>query len=549
MRPPRGPRRISWPWIPLFCAALLLPAPARALTSDEARTTAFRLQSEGMRLYKEGRFREAAEAFRQVININLNNFMAYHYYGLALIAERRYGEAIEPLRIALELQPDYVQAHLALGDAHLKHGDADEARAEYLRALELQPSYAAAHDGLGRTFETIGREDDAEAQYRRAIEINVAFADAYTHLGDLYLRRGRQEDAIELFHRAISIKPDFSAGYTRLGIAYAGRRRHDDAIAAIRKSRGLAPQDPEPYVALAQIYVALGSERRAEAEIQAALALDHDHPGAHLILADLMQAREEFDGAVEALEGLHERGIEDALMRRAVGEALQRARADAERYRTLRQAADAVPAAPGLLAALAAFLSSRGGHRRAADLYERAAAMERSVAPAGDPTAAMRYTFQVGLEALAARQFARCLEAFEEILGAGTTTGTDVTAGAGAATGTDGTTGAAAAPSALAPAARFNLGVAYAALGLDQPAAAAFTTYLEARPADPRAHLYLGNALYRMGKKSEAQASWNAFLEKGGGPEADQVRRLLKSIEPASPAAERHATGSTGGGR
>ena len=143
----------------LLAGSLALPSPSLAIPAADARTTSFRLQSEGMRLFREGKYKDAIEALQQVVNINLNSFMAFYYLGICLNADRRYGEAIEPLKIALDLQPDYVQAHLALGDACLKQGDTGEARAEYLRALELQPGYAPAHDGLGRLFETMGRVD------------------------------------------------------------------------------------------------------------------------------------------------------------------------------------------------------------------------------------------------------------------------------------------------------------------------------------------------------------------------------------------------------
>jgi len=502
------------PALLLVCA--LTPAPARAITAGDARTQSFKLQSEGMRLYKEGKYKEATEAFQRVVNINLNSFMAYYYLGLCLIADRRYGEAIEPLKIALDLQPDYVQAHMALGDACLKQGDAGEARAEYLRVLDLQPNYAAAHDGLGRLFESIGQDDAAEAQYHQALEINVAFADPYTHLGDLYLRRGRLDDAIDLFLKAIAVKPDFASAYTRLGIAYARRHLYDDAIAAARKSQILSPQDPEPYVALARVYLDLESDRRAEAEIQAALALDHDHPGAHLILSDLKRAQEDFGAATEVLQGLYERGIEDAQMRKAVAEALKRVRTDAVGYAALKQAADRTPPDPRDLIALARFLVTQGAHRRAADLLGQAAdllmrtppiAPGGEAAPAPSPeTAAIR--LDEGSELIAGRMLARAVALYEEMLGAEP-----------------------AVPDPLRPVALFNLGVARAALGLDEAAIEAFSSYLAGHPDDARALLYLGNACYRLGRKGEARAAYGAFLEKSGsGAEAAQVRRIMKTL-------------------
>ena len=508
---------MRFPFTPILIVALALPTaapPAFALTAQDARTQSFKLLSEGMRLYKEGKFHEATEAFQRVVHINLNSFLAYYYLGICLIAERRYGESIEPLKTALDLQPDYMQAHMALGDACLKQGDAGEARAEYLRVLDLQPNFAAAYDGLGRLFESTGQDEMAETQYRKALEINMAYADPYTHLGDLFLRRNRLDEAAALFLKAISVKPDFAAAYTRLGLAYARLNRHDDAIAAARKSQALAPQDPEPCVALARIDLSLSSFRRAEADLQQALALDHDHPGAHLLLADLKRAEESFAAAQEVLEGLHERGIEDAQMRRAVAEALKSVKAASARYATLKAAADRTPPEPKDLIALARFLASQGAHQRSADLLERAAAAimgDPATAISGDPAGAAGpepILLEAAGELCAARLFARAGAIYQQILDRA---------------GTDADTRAAA---------RFNLGVARAGLGLDEAAAEAFASFLSEHPGDGPALLYLGNASFRLGRKEDARAAYRAFLETAGaGSETAQVERILKTID------------------
>lgn len=511
------------PALVLACAALGT-TPARGITAPEARTKSFKLQTEGMRLYKEGKYKEATEAFQQVVNLNLNSFMAHYYLGICLIAERRYGESIDPLKIALDLQPDYVQAHLALGDAYLKQGDASEARAEYLRALDLQPNYAAAHDGLGRLFESTGQDDKAEDQYHKALEINVAFADSYTHLGDLYLRRGRLDDAIDLFLKAIAVRPDFSAAYTRLGIAYARLHLYNDAIAATRRSQELSPQDPEPCVELARIYLDLESDRRVEAAIQAALALDRDNAAAHLVLSSLKRKQEDFAAAEEVLQELHERGIEDAQMRKAVADALKKVRDDAPRYAALKQAAGKSPPDARDVVTFARFLAAQGAHRRAADLLEQAATLEVSPADA----AALRLA--EADELLAARLHGRAIAMYEQL----------IAPPAGDATVDGGP---------LRAAAQFNLGVARAALGLDEEAAQAFSAYLAEHPGEPQALLYLGNAYLRLGRKTDARAAYAAFLETpgAGGGEGAHVQKILRTLSEPPQTTGTKASGQTPG--
>ena len=503
------------PAVVLAGALSLVPAPARAIPAGEARTRSFKLQNEGMRLYREGKYREAIEAFDQVVNLNLNSFLAYYYLGVSLVADRRYSDAIEPLKVALDLQPDHIQAHLALGDAYLKLGDASESRAEYLRALDLQANYAPALDGLGRLFESTGRDKEAEEQYRKALEVNVAFADSYTHLGDLFLRQGRLGEGIDLFLKAIAIRPDFSGAYTRLALAYARQGQFDDAIAAARKSQALAPQDPEPYVALARVYLDLENVQRSEAEAQAALAHDHDHPGAHMILSDLKLTQGDFDAAIEILQSLYERGIEDAQMRQAVGQALERARAQAQEFTRLQAAVAETggqPGGPAAAVALARFFAAQGAHRHAAALLEE-------TADALQEEAAAPIRFEAGLELLAARRYPAAITLFERLAG-------DAPPAGGSRDD-------------LRAAALFNLGVGWARLGLPDRAATVFASYLKERPTDARAHLYLANASLRLGRHADARAHYQFFLDRRGpGDDTDEVRTILAALKAGGAAGE-----------
>ena len=521
--PPPLPTRIAGAarFLALVVAAvaLLCPSPAAAITAQDARTESFKLQADGMRLYREGKYPEAIASLQKVVNLHLNSFMAWYYLGVALSAERRYADAIEPLKIALDLQPDHMQAHMALGDALLKLGEVDECRAAYLRALDLQPNYAQAHDGLGRLHESMGREAEAEAEYRKALEINVAFADAYTHLGELFLRQGRLDEATELFGKAIAMKPDFSEAYVRLGVALSRLGRFDDAIAAARKSRSLAPRNPEPILALAKIDLEMQSFRRARAGVDEAMAIDPEFVYSHVMLADLARAQGNLPYAVSILEQRLDRPIDDPRLKRDLQNRLKQARADAKTLAGLEaaqtQAVSATPADPAATVALARFWSGQRNHQRAADLL--LAAVDR-VQAAGGAVEPLRY--EAGLEQYASRRFAEAIATFEEL-----------------ALASDGTP--------LREEARFNLGVAQAGAGLDEDAVATFRDCAARADADPAVRLYLGNALLRLGRPAEAREAYDAYLQRAGNArEAEQVRRLVQQLAgpQAGPAAPAGAT-------
>jgi Flp pilus assembly protein TadD len=480
--------------------------PAAAITAAEARTKAFKLQSEGMKLHREGHYPEAIQALQQAVNLQLNSFMAWYYLGICLAAERRYGEAIEPFKTALDLQPDYIQAHVALGDAHLKLGEIGEARAAYLRALELQQNYAAAHDGMGRLLESTGRDDEAEAAYRKALEINVAYAEAYTHLGEMYLRKGRLDDATNLFLKAITVKPDFSQAYTRLGVALSRLGRFDDAIAASRKSFQLAPRDPEPHIALARIAIELQTLARAQASLDAARALDPDNVYIALVGADLLRARADPGAAVTLLEDRLAHSLDDPRLKRAVVESLDRARGETDLLATLTAAVAGAPDNPNARAALARLYSVLRAHQRAAEEYLAAAARAGQQAAGDPPLDPVALRFDAGLAFLSARRFAEAIATLDDVAQSAADENTRLDA-------------------------LFDSGVARAQAGLDAAAAAAFRDYLARRPADAEAHLYLGNALLRLGRRDEARLEYAAYLEQADpGPDADRVRRLVADL-------------------
>jgi tetratricopeptide (TPR) repeat protein len=302
-------------------------------------------------------------------------------------------------------------------------------------------------------------------------------------------------------------------------------------------------------VALARTYLELESHGRAEAAVEAALAQDHDHAGAHLMLSDLKRAREDFPAAIEVLESLDERGVEDAQMRRQVAAALKRARDDAARHAALLASAGSTPPSAASLVDLARFLSGRGAHRRAAELLDRAAAVLATAAPP-DPAGAERVLFERGVELLEGRHYAEAARLFERLAGdppAAAPIGAPP-AGDPEAPGAA-SNGAPFADARLRAASRFNLGVARAAMGLHAEAHAVFAAYSREHPEDARALLYLGNASYRLGREAEARAAYAAYLDLSPpGSEADRVQRLLRRLErPARaedhPAGERRPPG------
>ena len=481
-------------------------SPVMAGKSADVRTQSFRLLNEGVAAYQRGDFKEAADRLAASVAIALNSYRAYYYLGLALIGDRRYQEAVDALQVALDLDASQVQAHVALGDAYLKLGDIPEATAAYYRALKIRAEYAPALDGIARVAEAQEDEEKALAFYRRAITSNKGFADAYVHLGDLYLREGRLEDAIRLLLEAVTTRPDFAPALNRLALAYNRIGLQNEAVATIRKAIALEPKSADHRATLGVIQLALDLPAGAEVSFREAIALEPGHFAARDGLAEIERRRGNYDASLAQLDALlAEPRLDTPLRKRLVD---HRAAVLVERDRSAALEAAVASGSPSRddLRSLAAILALRGQWERAADL-------ERSSEPAGSAREALGYYL------VRAGRYREAHEVYSEL-----------------------------ARAAMRADLWVNDGVALAGMGASAGAAESFQRALALDPVEPRARLYLGNALLRLGRAGEAADAYKKYVEDHPDGEAvERVRRIMAEIAPGALPPPAPPAGSTSG--
>jgi tetratricopeptide (TPR) repeat protein len=84
-----------------------------------------------------------------------------------------------------------------------------------------------------------------------------------------------------------------------------------------------------------------------------------------------------------------------------------------------------------------------------------------------------------------------------------------------------------------------NAGIALAGLGDEEGAIEAYRRAAALDPSESRANLYIGNAMLRLGRRSEAATAYRAYASVAGGtPVGERVRRILEQIAPPDPKPE-----------
>jgi tetratricopeptide (TPR) repeat protein len=136
----------------------------------------------GVTLLREGRYAEAADAFRAALKRRADSPDANRNLGTALAATGRASEAITYLRRAVQLAPDNGGAQYELGNLLLARREFAEAADCFTAAVRVMPDFAAAHNGLGIALATLGQLPRAVEEFRRAVALDPRFDEARRNL-------------------------------------------------------------------------------------------------------------------------------------------------------------------------------------------------------------------------------------------------------------------------------------------------------------------------------------------------------------------------------
>lgn len=294
----------------------------------------------GSALYGRGRYREALQAFQELLSRRPDDPSALAFSSLAL---RKLGDldgAIGGFTRLLALQPDLVRARVHLVEI-------EELRAAIVRQREAAAKAGGAAGPHARLGDLLVRKPDldgAAAAYRAALAADPSDAEVRFKLGAALRDSGRWQEAAEAFAALSgSGDPASLAGYN---LAYCARRRGDAAgeAAAWRQVVEAAPRDGYAYrrflMALArtgggqeELRLLLASIRERPADplprIQyAALArfAGREDEGAHAVLDALSlepndpQGQAELHAALAQREGLAAELLRDVDAAAAEGE-------------------------------------------------------------------------------------------------------------------------------------------------------------------------------------------------------------------------------------
>ena len=219
---------------------------------------------------------DALAAFRQTTYLDPKHYQAYWAMGSVYVAMKQYAEAVGAYESSLGINPNFVAARLGLGDARLGLRQYREALGEYSRARDLEPGNGLAYRGVGLAYYNLKQFADALASFQRAAQITPNDPDVYDQLGVVYNELGRPDDAVSASRRAIGLRPNDAStagSYVSLSWYYSFSDRYQDSLDAARRAASLDPRQQMAYTNMCRALNDLGQYGDALAACQRALEL------------------------------------------------------------------------------------------------------------------------------------------------------------------------------------------------------------------------------------------------------------------------------------
>jgi protein O-GlcNAc transferase len=290
--------------------------------------------------YRSGRWPQAEQLYRQVLEQDPHQVDAWHILGLIANQSGRENLAVDCLTTALRLKPDFAAAHNSLGDLYLCQRKLADAVTSFRQAVHFEPNFAVAHSNLGKTLRRLGqleeaiasltialqlRPDDAEAyhnlglaldqqgkpaeaaaSYRQALRFNPDYAEAHFNLGSVLLRLDQLAEAEVELRRALRLKADYAAAHFRLGMVLQLQGMLQQAVTEYQVAVRLKPDLVEAHVNLGNVLREQRKTEEAAASYQRALYQQPDRADAYNNLGSLLSELKQFEQAEAALrQALH----------------------------------------------------------------------------------------------------------------------------------------------------------------------------------------------------------------------------------------------------
>lgn len=235
------------------------------------------LLQQALRHHQQAQFHLAEDLYRQVLQLDGQQFDAWHLLGVIAQQKGDHDSAVQLFGKALSINANQAKLHCNLGSGLQALGRSEDALACYDRALALQSDYAMAWNNRGNALRSLGQLAAALDSFDHALSHNNSTPGTWINRG-LCLQESEQDElAILDFKQALTLAPHNTDALFALGVSQQNLGHIQAALDGYTQALKLGTQlQTKPYAALqinrGMLFNKLG--QHAEALLSLNLALE-----------------------------------------------------------------------------------------------------------------------------------------------------------------------------------------------------------------------------------------------------------------------------------
>lgn len=222
--------------------------------------------------------------------------------GVELYGAGRFDEAEQLYRQIVERRPDMAIAYRHLAFVEWEHGKPADAVAALERAVQRGVTHTGVVTQLGTYLAETGHTADAIRLLEPLSRGEAIDADALNSLGIAYARAGRSNDARKVFERVLAIDPESSIPLENLGLLDLERGDLASAKSHFERAAQSDPTSSHARAGLGIVALKSGDHRAAAEYWKQAVELDRTNYDALYNLATTLVSDGQFEAARPYLE-------------------------------------------------------------------------------------------------------------------------------------------------------------------------------------------------------------------------------------------------------
>jgi len=261
--------------------------------------------------YTSGRYKDAADGFRKVLDIHPDIGELYINYGVACRAYGNLVDAESAYRDAIRLVPDSAFAWFNLGNLLSDLRRTDEALPALQKADALQPGTPEILNNIGIQHYALGEIESALWHYEAALAANPEFADALTNCGNALQRLYRLDEAHIALKRALELAPENPTYRLNMSAFLAAAGQHDEALHWAEQAIAAEPLYIEAQLKRASLLIQQGLLKEGFSEYEKRWQIPGWHPLPSVFICPMWHGEDILD---KHLLVWNEQGYGDALM-------------------------------------------------------------------------------------------------------------------------------------------------------------------------------------------------------------------------------------------